>query len=100
MNNVDFEKSIDSDKNVAVSNVSWTSATEMLLWQRFREHRLEKCCRGEGFVDIEFEHVAVALVSCVSICKILLWLTFCSNAIECPFCWPTKHESERPREIE
>ena len=109
-------------ENVAVGNVSWASATEMLLRHWFREHRLEKCCRGECCVDIDFENVAVACVSWVSICNILYCcgsrsgrgthgrLSFrvslasiltivasASNTPESPYCWPAKHESERPR---
>ena len=53
----------------------------MLLWLRFRGHRLEKYCCGKGFVRIDFEHVAVANVSWLSICKMLLWLRLweCQN---------------------
>ena len=64
--------------------VSWTSAGEMLLWLRFRGHRLEKCCCGLGFVDVEFENVAVAKVSWVSVFNMWLWLRFwaCQNPQE------------------
>ena len=30
-------------RNVAVAKVSWASARELLLWLRFRGHRLETC---------------------------------------------------------
>ena len=53
----------------------------MLLWRRFREHQLEKCCCGIGFVDIGWTNVAVAAVSWVSVFIMWLWLVFwaCQN---------------------
>ena len=39
----------------------------------FRGHRLEKCCCGRCFVDVDYRNVAVALISCASAKETLLW---------------------------
>ena len=49
-----------------MAEVSFTSAGEMLLWLRFREHQLE---------IMHFENVVVAKVSLISALKMLLWLS-------------------------
>ena len=49
-------------QNVAVTNVLGTSVWDMLLWLRFRGHRLETCCCGYYSGGIDVEHLAVANV--------------------------------------
>ena len=73
-------------RNVAVAMVSLTSAREMLLWLRFRGHRLEKCCCGIGFVDIGWGNVAVANVSFASAGEMLLWLRFGGHRLQTCSC--------------
>jgi len=50
-------------RTIAVACVSWIVVEEVLLWHSFREHRVEKCCCGIGFVCIGrrlLRHVFVA----------------------------------------